>query len=69
MDPVALITGSARRIGAEITRTLHQRGMRVIIHYRNSDAEATALADQRLWYVIGISFKGHGYPGDLATVL
>ncbi len=46
MDPVALITGSARRIGAEITRTLHQRGMRVIIHYRNSDAEAAALADQ-----------------------
>ncbi|WP_199175813.1 MULTISPECIES: pteridine reductase [Alcanivorax] len=46
MDPVALITGSARRIGAEITRTLHQQGMRVIIHYRNSDTQANTLANQ-----------------------
>ena len=46
MDPVALITGSARRIGAEITRTLHQQGMRVIIHYRNSDTPANTLANQ-----------------------
>jgi len=44
-DPVALITGSARRIGAEIVRTLHANGMRVIIHYRNSAQEARALAD------------------------
>ncbi|MGB2337033.1 MAG: pteridine reductase, partial [Alcanivorax sp.] len=44
-DPVALITGSARRIGAEIVRTLHANGMRVIIHYRNSAQEAHALAD------------------------
>ncbi|PHR63537.1 pteridine reductase [Alcanivorax sp.] len=44
-DPVALITGSARRIGAKIVRTLHANGMRVIIHYRNSAQEAHALAD------------------------
>ena len=44
-EPVALITGSARRIGAEIVRTLHANGMRVIIHYRNSAQEAHALAD------------------------
>lgn len=42
-DPVALITGAARRLGAETARVLHQRGMRVIIHYRNSRSEAGAL--------------------------
>lgn len=42
-DPVALITGAARRLGAETARVLHQRGMRVIIHYRNSRSEADAL--------------------------
>ena len=42
--PVALVTGSARRIGAQIVRTLHQHGMRVIIHYRGSQEEAESLA-------------------------
>ena len=40
MEPVALVTGSARRIGATIVRTLHANGMRVIIHYRGSQQEA-----------------------------
>ncbi|MGF1548045.1 MAG: pteridine reductase [Thiotrichales bacterium] len=42
---VALITGAARRIGAEIARTLHAAGLNVIIHYRRSAAEAHALAE------------------------
>lgn len=42
--PVALVTGSARRIGAQIVRTLHHHGMRVIIHYRGSQREAESLA-------------------------
>ncbi len=42
--PVALVTGSARRIGAEICRHLHQQEYRVLIHYRYSEAEAKALA-------------------------
>lgn len=41
---LALITGAARRVGAEIARHLHARGLDIIIHYRNSEAEATALA-------------------------
>ncbi len=41
--PVALITGAARRIGAETTRTLHAAGYRVAIHYAGSRDEATAL--------------------------
>ena len=41
--PVALVTGGAKRIGAEICRTLHQRGFNIILHYRSSEKEATQL--------------------------
>lgn len=40
---VVLITGAARRVGAEIARWLHVRGMNVIIHYQTSKKEAEAL--------------------------
>lgn len=40
----ALVTGSARRIGAVIVRTLHGAGAQVAIHYRGSADEANALA-------------------------
>ena len=40
-----LVTGAARRVGAEIARTLHAAGANVGIHYRRSDREALALAD------------------------
>jgi pteridine reductase len=43
---VVLITGGARRVGAEIARTLHAAGANILIHYRSSAAEAIALADQ-----------------------
>ena len=43
---VALVTGAARRIGAETVRTLHSSGFNVIIHYRNSVSEATQLANE-----------------------
>lgn len=43
-NKVALITGAARRIGAEIVRQLHASGARVVIHYRSSSTEADALA-------------------------
>jgi len=44
VDPVALITGGGRRIGAEITRHLHQAGFNVLIHYLRSAEEAEQLA-------------------------
>jgi pteridine reductase len=44
-DHVVLITGAARRVGAEIARTLHAAGANVLIHYRSSAAAAMALAD------------------------
>ena len=40
----ALITGAARRIGAAITELLHGHGLNVAIHYRGSEADATALS-------------------------
>jgi len=43
---VALITGAARRIGAAISRCLHEHGANVVIHYRGSADEASALCDQ-----------------------
>lgn len=45
-NPVALITGAARRIGAQLCRRLHAENYRIIIHYLNSEAEAKALADE-----------------------
>lgn len=40
---VALVTGSARRIGAVTVRKLHETGAKVIIHYRSSSSEAENL--------------------------
>ncbi len=42
--PVVLVTGAARRVGAEIVRALHTAGACVAIHYRSSAADAAALA-------------------------
>ncbi len=40
----ALVTGGARRIGKAITLALQAAGAEVIVHYRNSAAEAQALS-------------------------
>jgi pteridine reductase len=39
----ALVTGGARRLGAAIARRLHAAGASVLIHYRDSEADATKL--------------------------
>ena len=41
----ALVTGAARRIGAEIARQLHAEGARVALHYRSSADDAIELKD------------------------
>ena len=43
---MVLITGGARRVGAEIARTLHAAGASIFLHYRSSAAEAAALTEE-----------------------
>lgn len=43
---VALITGGARRVGAEIARTLHAVGMHIILHYNLSEDDALNLCEE-----------------------
>ena len=40
------VTGAARRVGAEIVRTLHAAGWRIALHYRSAAAEAERLASE-----------------------
>lgn len=42
-SPVVLVTGAAKRVGAVIARRLHGSGYQLVIHHRNSPAEAEAL--------------------------
>jgi len=46
LNKVALITGGAKRVGACIAQALHRQGMRIIIHYHQSEKEAKALCKQ-----------------------
>jgi pteridine reductase len=39
----ALVTGGARRVGAAIARRLHSAGASVLVHYRDSEADAARL--------------------------
>lgn len=43
---VALITGGAKRIGAETARTLHNAGLNIVVHYRSSRQEADELSNE-----------------------
>jgi len=45
-NKTALITGAARRIGAQTARTLHENGANLIIHYHQSAKEAENLTDE-----------------------
>jgi pteridine reductase len=45
-NKTALITGSAKRVGAVLARTLHAEGMNIAIHYHASSKEAIALCDE-----------------------
>lgn len=42
--PLALVTGSAKRIGAALARALAEDGFRVVLHCRRSGPQAEALA-------------------------
>ena len=42
----ALVTGGARRVGAAIARRLHAAGASVLLHYRDSEADAAKLESE-----------------------
>ncbi len=42
-DKTVLVTGAARRVGAEIARVLHAEGASLALHYRSATAEAQSL--------------------------
>jgi pteridine reductase len=54
----ALITGAARRVGAEIARAFHAAGANVVLHYRSSSEDAAELARE----------LNHSRPGSAAVV-
>lgn len=43
---VALVTGAAKRIGAEIARQLHKANFNLVIHYHQSEKAAQKLVDE-----------------------
>lgn len=43
IDHVALVTGAGKRIGRAVIRGLHAKGMRIAIHYNESEKEALGL--------------------------
>lgn len=45
-NPVAIVTGSARRIGREIVIALHAAGFNVVVHYRSSSQKAQELVNR-----------------------
>ena len=64
-NKVALITGSARRIGAEVARTLHAAGACVVVHYSTSVTAAEKLITELNAIRPGSCL---GYQADLGSV-
>jgi pteridine reductase len=58
----ALITGAARRLGRAMAMALAQNAVNVVIHYRRSSDEATALLTE----IEGLGVKGWLVQADLA---
>jgi pteridine reductase len=65
---VALITGAARRVGAEVARTLHGAGARVAVTYRSSAAEAEELCAGLEQKRAGSALAVHADLGDTAAM-
>ncbi|MBU6200324.1 MAG: pteridine reductase [Xanthomonadaceae bacterium] len=63
--PVALITGAAKRVGAQIARSLHAAGYDLALHYRHSRSEMDALCAE---LNTARSGSAHAIRADLADV-
>ncbi len=59
-----LVTGGAVRLGAQICRTLAQKGWDVVVHYRSSQQEAESLVKELCTYGV----EAESLHGDLGTV-
>lgn len=46
MQKNVLITGAARRLGADCARLLHSQGCNIVLHYRSSEQDALELCNQ-----------------------
>jgi len=62
----AIVTGGAKRIGAELVRALAADGWRVLIHYHRSKAEAEALAAETGGAIVSADLAD---PGAAETIL
>jgi NAD(P)-dependent dehydrogenase (short-subunit alcohol dehydrogenase family) len=62
-NSIALVTGSARRIGRAITLELARRGARVVVHYRSSEDDARRTLDE----VRRIGAEGAMFQADLTV--
>lgn len=65
---VALVTGSARRIGAVTVRLLHDAGATVVIHYRSSRTEAEQLCAELNRDRVDSCFMVQGDLFDVAAI-
>ena len=61
-NSIALVTGSARRIGRAIAVEFARRGARIAIHYRSSEVAAA----QTLEMVRALGAEGEMFQADLA---
>jgi len=64
LNRVALVTGSAKRLGRAVALGLAQQGADVVIHYRSSDAEARSAVAE----IEKLGRRSIALPGDLANV-
>ena len=58
-----LVTGGAKRLGAEICRTLAEKGHNIAVHYNTSKAEAEKVVEQCRGYGV----EAESIPGDFST--
>lgn len=65
---VALITGAAKRIGATLSRKLHEQGYNLILHYRRSSADADLLLTELNEIRPGSVIKLQADLNDMAAV-
>jgi pteridine reductase len=64
LNHVALVTGSAKRLGRAVAVGLAQAGADVVIHYRSSEAEARSAVAE----IEKLGRRSIALPGDLASV-